>query len=365
MVGQMSEKFEIDIESSHHFYKIVLQNNQAQIQQDESKIVLIDSNLMDHAAHVLSYPEKIVDLPGNENSKQFSKLEYVLETFAKLGLRRGDSIAVIGGGTIQDIATIATSLYMRGIQWEYHPTTLASMMDSCVGGKSSINLGTRKNLIGNFHPPSKIVINPGYISTLPAVEISAGIAEGVKICFARGESFLRSFVENINIWRETGETQYLIESMQISLESKKFFIEIDEFDQKERQLLNFGHSFGHALESSSEYSIPHGVAVLIGMMAAHLYVGNSTSNPQFIDFLIAEYKVSGFSNKKIQINRKQLLKALSQDKKNSNLHQVLILPSEIGTLRKVDIPLTASNLEKSANAAIGALNMLGGNFEIL
>jgi 3-dehydroquinate synthase len=254
---------------------------------------------------------------------------------------------------------------MRGVKWDYYPTTLASMMDSCIGGKSSINLGQRKNLIGNFHPPSRIIINPSYIKTLPKIEISAGISEGVKICFAKGNQEVESFINHVRLWREKNDNSFLLSSIEESLKAKKYFIEVDEFDQKERQLLNFGHSFGHAIESSSGYAIPHGIAVLVGMLAAQLYVNTVDLERNFTKFLFDEFIESEFNNQSIRIDREKLIVALSQDKKNSTDFQVLILPSQTDILHRVEIPMSQDNLIKSANATIEALSMLGGKIEIL
>jgi 3-dehydroquinate synthase len=360
----MSERFNIEVSSSQHKYLIEFLDENEQKHFTENQIVIIDSNLINHVAHKIINKDRVIAIPGNEESKQFSEVGKILSALADNNLKRGDKVVVIGGGSIQDIATISTSLYMRGVKWDYYPTTLASMMDSCIGGKSSINLGQRKNLIGNFHPPSRIFISPLYIKTLSMIEISAGISEGVKICFAKGNLQVESFMDQVRLWREKKDNSFLLASIEESLRAKKYFIEVDEFDQKERQLLNFGHSFGHALESSSGYAVPHGIAVLVGMLAAQLYVNNVDLEGNFIKFLINEFIESGFIDHSIRIDREKLISALSLDKKNSKEFQVLILPTRTGILNRVEIPMTQSNLIKSANATIEALSMLGGKVEI-
>ena len=156
----------------------------------------------------------------------------------------------------------------------------------------------------------------------------------------------------------------LILSIKKSLECKKYFIEIDEFDQNERQLLNYGHSFGHALESSSNYSIPHGIGVLLGMLSANSFAHGSIENNDLNRFLIYEFRESGFMNEVILLDRKELISALARDKKNSKDFQVLILPSEAGSLEKVRIPLTEQNLNKCADVAIETIRKIGGKVEV-
>ena len=359
----MSESSDLSVESSKHRYYIKILLEESQIQLPKNQIAIVDAAVLTHKAHLFE-DNRIVSVKGNENSKQFSEVEKILISLADYGLRRGEKVSVIGGGCIQDISTIATSLFMRGIDWDYYPTTLASMMDSCIGGKSSINLGSRKNLVGNFHPPHSIIVNPAYISTLPNVEISAGIAEGAKICFAKGSSQVASFMSDIYSWRESQNVSNIVGSIKNSLECKRYFIEIDEFDRKERQLLNYGHSFGHALESSSKYSIPHGIGVLAGMLAAHMYAFGTIYENEFNKFLFNEFKESNFSENKVAIDLENLIQALSRDKKNSREFQILVLPNSDGSLQKVEIPLNRRNLEKSAEVAIEALERLGGKIEV-
>ena len=137
---------------------------------------------------------------------------------------------------------------MRGIAWSYMPTTVLAMVDSCVGGKSSINVGPYKNLVGTFHPPKQIDIDPLLATTLASEQIAAGLIEAAKICFCRGPA---SFAEYLGQEPGVGMgTQALEHVILTSLLAKKHFIEIDEFDKKERLLLNFGHTFGHAIEGA-------------------------------------------------------------------------------------------------------------------
>ena len=206
-----------------------------------------------------------------ESSKTLSTVEDVIVSLQKLGARSNSKVLAIGGGIIQDIMTLVASLYMRGIAWIYVPTTLLAMADSCVGGKSSINTKTVKNLIGNIFPPETIYADTDFILTLSDEDFSAGLAEASKICFCKGAEEFQKFLS----LSSSKSPEYLAQMLPLVLNAKKWFVEIDEFDNSERKQLNFGHTFGHALEVGSSYRIPHGLAVASGVKAAMIYVSKS------------------------------------------------------------------------------------------
>jgi 3-dehydroquinate synthetase len=228
-----------------------------------------------------------------ESSKTLSTVEDVIISLQKLGARSNSKVLAIGGGIIQDIMTLVASLYMRGIAWIYVPTTLLAMADSCVGGKSSINTKTVKNLIGNIFPP---------------------------------------------------ETIY----------AKKWFVEIDEFDNSERKQLNFGHTFGHALEVGSSYGIPHGLAVASGVKAAMIYESKSRDlskvEEQFM--LFADSLVNGpkFKWTSDDIDWESYASALNADKKHSAAEYVLLLPNAGGGVRVQRIEKSAEVLSAMIDA---------------
>jgi 3-dehydroquinate synthase len=213
---------------------------------------------------------KVVYVEALEDNKVLSTVESVLIEFKNLGMTRDDSLVAVGGGIIQDIATLAASLYMRGVAWSYFPTTLLGMTDSCIGGKSSINAGVVKNLVGNIYPPDEILIDVDFLETLNQIDIHAGLAEAAKISFCSGPEAFRTYLELVG---DNSDNEY-VEMLYFVLSQKKWFIEIDEFDRAERKLLNFGHTFGHALESATNHEIPHGIAVAMGIRAAVSFVAS-------------------------------------------------------------------------------------------
>jgi 3-dehydroquinate synthase len=299
-----------------------------------------------------------IEVVGDESSKTLLGCERVIIAFRENGVRRGDNVTAVGGGVIQDVATLSTSLYMRGITWTYVPTTLMAMIDSCIGGKSSINAGGIKNLVGNFHPPQLIVIDPVFIATLPPEAIASGLAEAVKICFARGAESFSSFMD-FTASRNPLPDEPTAELIHHVLSSKKWFVEIDEFDKKERQLLNFGHSFGHAWEASVGFSVQHGIGVAVGMLAAlaHPCSARTSQTEQlraYCHFILApvgEQVQTAFVKTDWSVFRD----ALAADKKNSKEFLRLILPSPEGSVAFHDVPLTDGELQIAETALKTAL----------
>ena len=189
----------------------------------------------------------------------------------ELGANRATHLIAIGGGVIQDIVTFCASVYMRGLRWTYMPTTFLSMADSCIGGKSSINVMGYKNLVGNFYPPSQVLIDVDFVDTLDAEKVVGGLFEAAKICYARSYGEFAAYLAEHPASKMSLDVAHVV--IVRALRTKKWFIEIDEFDKKERLLLNFGHTFGHAIEAGGDFSVPHGIAVGLGMLVAIKYAG--------------------------------------------------------------------------------------------
>jgi len=208
----------------------------------------------------------VISLPALEATKSLDQIPRVIMALRDVSASRRTRLIAVGGGIVQDVAGFVASVYMRGLKWDYAPTTLLAMVDSCIGGKSSINVGPYKNLVGTFHPPQTILIDPALCETLSTEQRIAGLCEAAKICFTRSPEAFEAY---LNLEPGVGApSAVLSEIIALSLASKKWFLEIDEFDQAERLLLNYGHTFGHAIESASDFRISHGVAVGLGMMAA-------------------------------------------------------------------------------------------------
>ncbi len=262
----MQESFEVLSSSGNYAVTVGTDLLANVIEQHGDSIYIIDERLHSFLPQIIT---NCILINANENTKSLESMSEVILQMREFGANRNTHLVAIGGGIIQDIATFVASIYMRGIQWTYMPTTLLSMVDSCIGGKSSINVLGYKNLIGNFYPPVEIMIDMAFINTLSEEQFVGGLFEAAKICYAHSyQSFLDYLDKSILYPRTTDDVQKVIV---YTLKTKKWFIETDEFDQNERLLLNFGHTFGHALEAGTHFGITHGIAVGIGMVVAVEY----------------------------------------------------------------------------------------------
>jgi 3-dehydroquinate synthase len=295
----------------------------------------------------IAFPRnRTIYIEAVEENKNLLQAESCLVELSNFGMRKSDSLVVVGGGCVQDIGTNVASLFMRGVKWIYVPTTLAAMGDSCLGGKSSINAGTVKNLVGNFYPPSQVLVDTRFVQSLPPLEQVAGISEIVKICFARSmTNFLwaRRILDNLELFENRVLSDELVH---LSLISKRYFIEEDEHDTGVRKLLNFGHSFGHAIETASGYRIPHGVAVMVGMIAAieHPKAIRTVSTDQLkvlcLKFLSSVSEEIRYPLRNLDFEK--FSEAIKRDKKNTKNALVLVLPTDIG------LALEYSNFDEGA-----------------
>ena len=189
-----------------------------------------------------------------------------LETFGKLskamldnGFSRKDCVVAVGGGVVGDLSGFVASAYMRGIDFYNIPTTLLSQIDSSIGGKTAINLGGVKNIVGAFYQPKRVIIDPELLKTLEKRQISNGLAEAVKMALTSDKELFDIF-ENNNI--ESSIDEIIVRSLNI----KKSVVEQDEKEAGLRKILNFGHTVGHGIESSAEGLLYHGECVALGMI---------------------------------------------------------------------------------------------------
>jgi 3-dehydroquinate synthase len=291
-------------------------------------------------------PGKALKIEALENNKTLASCEQIIEAMRDAGMTRESQLIAFGGGIIQDLATLCASLYMRGIKWTYYPTTLLGMVDSCVGGKASINVGQYKNIAGNYFPPEKIVINVEFSKTLPLIEQIAGLCEAVKICFAAKNNAFDRFITHFIDCSFPFSDKQLEQIIALSLRTKKTFIEEDEFDQGSRLLLNFGHTIGHAIEAASHFSITHGVAIGLGMLAEihigmllHSQTSFSERVQQLNDYICNLLKfIPEITNHIRLIDTQKALNAFQSDKKHSPEKYWLISIDQDGYLVRISIP---------------------------
>lgn len=290
-------------------------------------------------------------LDAAEDKKNLQSVEKVILELRSRGLQRGGHIVAVGGGVIQDVSTLVASLYMRGVDWTYAPTTLMAMTDSCIGGKSSINAGNIKNLIGNIYPPKQVLIDPDFVGSLSPSGIASGLAEAVKIAYCRSPE---TFDRYMTIAGRNAAVDY-VEMLRLVLSAKKWFIEKDEFDKAERRLLNFGHTFGHALEVGTRFAIPHGVAVALGIQAAIEFVSISRelnhNEKILLSYVMEVVEMAGLGRDVFSsVDDQTLIEAFKADKKHARENYRLILPVSDGGVDIVNLSKTDETIKAVARA---------------
>ena len=248
-------------------YDIVLEhgilNHVREYVKDGHFFLISDEGVPEQWRDILQrqFPESRMHvIPQGEGSKSFEVLQEVLSDMMEAGLSRKDAVIALGGGVVGDLSGFASSLYMRGIRYINIPTTMLSMVDSSIGGKTAVNFHGVKNSIGTFWQPSLVLIDPDVLSTLSPRLLHEGLAESVKMGLTHDRELFELF--------ESGDVnEHLDEIIERSLKVKKGVVERDERESGERRLLNFGHTYGHAFESY--YGMDrylHGECVALGMM---------------------------------------------------------------------------------------------------
>jgi 3-dehydroquinate synthase len=212
----------------------------------------------------------LVPIPAGEKSKSWRGLESLVEQLLALGVERGDHVVAFGGGMVGDLTGFAASILKRGCGLVQIPTTLLAQVDSSVGGKTAINAAAGKNLVGAFHQPAAVLIDPSTLDTLPARQLRAGYAEAVKYGLIGDPGFF-AWCERNGAGLLAGDCEARAVAIETCVQSKAAIVAADERETEGRRaLLNFGHTFGHALEAEAGFSdsLLHGEAVSIGMVLA-------------------------------------------------------------------------------------------------
>ena len=358
----MPESFEISAHSGRYRVTVGYGLIIDALRSNTGAVILIDDRL---AGTLPSDEKKVIHVTAVESSKSLEQTAPIVTKLREQGADRRTHLLAIGGGIIQDIATFVASIYMRGIPWSYMPTTLLGMVDSCVGGKSSINVNGYKNLVGNFYPPVEIFIDLDFLRSLNAEQIIGGLCEAAKICYARSaEEFAAYLSDKPTINMTPAQTERIVIR---SLRGKQWFIEIDEFDQKERLLLNFGHTFGHALEAGTEFRITHGVAVGVGMVVAEEYAkqqGLLTSSgtecvgllTDHVELLLKE--MPQLSGELRSLDLDLICEKFDNDKKHQVGQYRIVVPKGIGALELVNVARTVQGKAIIRNAYRAAIERL-------
>ena len=345
------------IKSNLRDYKVFFTTDSVFIEQLKNRknlVFIIDENVWNLYKNSLLSPlnndvKKII-FQVSEDEKNLDGVQKIYDEIIKLSPKKNLEIISIGGGIIQDISGFVASTLYRGVKWTFIPTTLLAQDDSCIGAKTSLNYKNYKNLIGTFYPPAEIYISLQFLETLGEADYASGVGEMAKLHLLSGKSNAADFFNAINKIFQCDKTT-LISLIKKCLEIKKSYIEEDEFDAGRRNLLNYGHCFGHAIESSTNFAIPHGQAVTLGMISANIAAKNrkilSAKNEEFIrnEILI---KILRYDLSVINFDINAMLNAMSHDKKNLGSGLALIVMNDGYEFSK----LSDLTIEEAQNAII-------------
>ncbi|MDD3296587.1 MAG: 3-dehydroquinate synthase [Candidatus Omnitrophica bacterium] len=275
-------------------------------------------------------------IPATEQNKSYFKLADYYRVLVGNNFMRSDILVTFGGGILQDISGFIASTLYRGIKWIFFPTTLLAQADSCIGSKTSINFEDSKNLIGTFYPPDFIYIDSGFCRTLTEDYFNSGLGEIIKFHLmsdSKGYTLLKEYLSSSDL-RDEGLLKKII---LLTLGIKRSYFESDEFDSGRRNLLNYGHCFGHALESASNFKVCHGEAVIVGMGFANLLslkrgIITKEKYDEFERIFRKHYPRFDLST----ISVDALIGYLKRDKKRIGQDLTMILCEDIGKQIKAD-----------------------------
>jgi len=327
----------LEISSNVHPYSVFFTEKiklNLKNQLSEGDIIILDKNIYELYPLMFDKIKNIfIIIEASEKAKSYNEIEGVISQIVDAGFRKGNKLIAIGGGITQDITSFIAFIIYRGVDWIFFPTNLLSQCDSCIGSKLSINLKNFKNLLGGFYPPKKIFIDTHFLKSLKEKDIISGLGEMLHYFLVNSRKDMDLFSNNIKeIKKDLSKIEKLIFR---SLSIKKKMIEIDEFDKGPRNVFNYGHTFGHAIESVTNYSIPHGIAVSYGIDLANyisLKLGFLGVNDRNKMRELCEEIFFNTPLPHIEINNYKI--ALQKDKKNMGNKIGLILSSGPGNTFK-------------------------------
>ncbi len=272
-------------------------------------------------------------ITASEKSKSFEEAEKIFSSLYKKKFGRDTLVIAIGGGTIGDLAGFVASTYMRGVPIIHIPTTLLSMVDSSIGGKTGVNFKGAKNLVGTFYPPAFVIIDTSFLKSLPRKELISGYGEVIKYSYLTDKDFYSELLTHYHSL-DKRNLNFIGEMIYQCVKIKSAVVSEDEFEKSGlRKILNLGHTFAHAYESVSGYKISHGQAVLIGILISlHLsYQLGLISQKQFAKMIELPIKfISTLVTP--DFDERDILRLMKYDKKNRAGKNQFVLIKNFGEI---------------------------------
>lgn len=293
------------------------------------------------AEAVVGFEPILVD--PTETAKSYKGVIPLIERLIEERFTKRNRLVAIGGGIVQDVTAFTASILLRGVDWLFFPSNLLAQCDSCIGSKTSINFRAYKNQLGGFYPPKVVYIDLAFLDTLSVREIHSGLGEMMHYFLVSGGDDFRWGSERLDL--ALADRNVLREMIRRSLAIKKEMIEKDEFDEGPRNVFNYGHSFGHALESATGYSVPHGIAVSYGMDLANIISAHKGLVPMTLRNLIRSVLAGIWREVPLgKVDLSAYLSALSRDKKNEGSNVKVILTRGLGQMFKTTLELDDFNI---------------------
>ena len=266
-------------------------------------------------------------VPADESAKNISYAEELWTAMVNSGCDRSTVVLALGGGVVGDLGGFVASTFMRGVDVIQIPTTLLAMVDSAIGGKTAVNLPAGKNLVGRVYQPKMVIVDPGFLTTLPERNVVSSLAEGIKYGFIKDKRIFDVMNERYDDMVALDDEELLLDIIASSCRIKADVVANDQFENGERRLLNYGHTIGHALETIHAYQgLYHGEAVLYGMKCAN-YISWQKGLLNDDEYQISQTALDKFPLPELQkIEPEKVLELVSHDKKNINgmLHFILL-----------------------------------------
>lgn len=314
----------LEIKMNNKNYDIVIERGildkaSQYLSLDRKVLILTDSGIPKEYVNTLKKQIRdvfVYEIEQGEQSKSFDNFSKILDYLIDNEFTRTDCIIALGGGVCGDLGGFVAATYMRGISFYNIPTSLLAQVDSSIGGKTAIDKKGFKNLVGAFYPPEKVLIDPNVLSTLHKREFMEGLVEALKMGITSDKSLFELIKNSEDIYKDIDEV------ITKALLIKKNVVEIDPYEKNLRKILNFGHTIGHAIESSGKFNLLHGECVGIGL----LYMTKGSLREEIKNILI---KYGLPTN--VNISKEDLYKYVCLDKKRSNTAITIIEVKEVGT----------------------------------
>lgn len=316
----------IPVKTNSGGYDIILERGALQnvgelLKLNRQVLIVTDDGVPEEYARlVASQCERphVLTIKSGEASKSFDALQTLLNAMLDYSFTRSDCVVAVGGGVVGDLSGFAASCYMRGIDFYNIPTTLLSQVDSSIGGKTAVDFGGVKNIVGAFYQPSRVIIDPSVLETLDVRQLHAGLAEAIKMAATSDKELFELTEKSENLSEDIDEIIYR------SLLIKKDVIEKDPEEKGLRRVLNFGHTVGHAIESLNAGALLHGECVAAGMLPM--------CSPEVRERLLPVLKKYSLPTK-INCGSSELKRYMSHDKKVQTGQVNAVLVDEIGSFR--------------------------------